>query len=102
MKTIEQMGAQGDVLFRRIGKVPSGFKETTRKCARLVVAHSETGHHHAIDDLGVKLFEGDDPLRCYLMLENVDHADVVHHRPFDTHETMRLLGSPGAVFEVIR
>ena len=38
------------------------------------------------------------------MLEDVAYADVVHHRSFDTHETLRLLAAPGekTVFEVRR
>lgn len=98
MKTIQNIGAQGDVLFRRIDKLPEDAKEVPDK-GRIVVAHSETGHHHAIDDTGVVRFEGNDPLIGYLQLAS-DHCDVVHHRPFDTHETIRLLGA--GVFEVRR
>jgi hypothetical protein len=101
MKTISKMGAQGDVMFRRVERVPEGFARVERK-GRLVVAHSETGHHHAIDDVGVVQFNGTDQLRCYLMLESVETADVVHHRSFDTHETVSLGGGIGAVWEVIR
>src|SRR6185503_17424127 len=104
MKTIQDMGAQGDVLFRRVDKLPKGLKEVDPKAVRKVVAHSETGHHHAIDELGVKMYQGEDPLTCYLMLESVEHCDVVHHRPHDTHETIRLFGGGGvgSVFQVRR
>jgi hypothetical protein len=68
------------------------------------VGHSETGHHHSIDDVdGVRFFRDHaNPLVCYLTLEGIEYADVVHHRPFDTHETLRLLATPGekTVFEV--
>lgn len=101
MKEIHRMGAQGDVVFRKVDAVPPGF-EASKPCESVIVAHSETGHHHALDGAGVKLFEGKDPLRCYLMLESVTHADVVHHRPYDTHETVRLGGGIGSVYEVIR
>lgn len=104
MKAIQTMGAQGDVLFRRVKALPKGLKEVDAKSSRKVVAHSETGHHHAIDDAGVRMYQGDDPMTCYLMLESADHCDVVHHRPWDTHETLRLLGEGGfgSVFEVRR
>lgn len=98
MKIIKNIGAQGDVLFRRIAALPEGAKPIDEK-GRIVVAHSETGHHHAIDDTGVVRFEMNDPLVCYLQLA-ADHCDVVHHRPFDTHETIRLSGA--GVFEVRR
>lgn len=98
MKTVEKIGAQGDVLFRRIDGLPKDAKAVEDK-GRIVVAHSETGHHHAIDDTGVVRFESGDPLICYLQLAS-EHCDVVHHRPFDTHETLRLMGA--GVFEVRR
>ena len=97
-KFLRNIGAQGDVVFRRIDKLPDGAKAVQEK-GRIVVAHSETGHHHAIDDTGVVRFEAGDPMVCYLQLAG-DHCDVVHHRPFDTHETLRLLGS--GIFEVRR
>jgi len=73
----------------------------------LVVAHSETGHHHSIADAAVAHFEvPGDPLVCYLQLEGgADFGggvDVVHHRAWDTHETIRLLGQPGDVWQVRR
>lgn len=92
---------QGDVCFRRVKSIPIEFKREERKGA-LIVAHSETGHHHVIEDNGVIRFGAEDPLRCYLQLESTDHCDVVHKRPFDTHETVRLAGGKGAVYEVIR
>jgi hypothetical protein len=96
-KNINDIGAQGDVLFRRIAVLPSEAKPSNEK-GRIIVAHSETGHHHAIDDSGVVRFETGDPLVCYLQLAS--DCDVVHHRPFDTHATVRLIG-PG-IFEVRR
>lgn len=101
MKTIQTMGAQGDVMFRRVDNVPLGFEVAPRQGARLIVAHSETGHHHAIDAAGVVHYTGGDPLISYLRLEGVDSCEVVHHRPHDTHETLQLTGK-GAVYQVIR
>jgi hypothetical protein len=105
MIEVTTMAAQGDVLFRRVKKLPKGLKEVDEKSTRKVVAHSETGHHHAIDAAGVRMFQPEgDPLTCYLVLESVEHADVVHYRPWDTHETLRLLGERGGggVFQVRR
>lgn len=101
MKTFRRMAAQGDVLFRRVKKMPEGVKAQESK-GRVVVAHSETGHHHAIDAMGVRLYEGADPLIAYLVLESVEHADVVHHRSYDTHATIRLSGGVGSIFEIRR
>ena len=99
MIEVNHIAAQGDVLFRRIERLPAGIVE--RKVGRtVVVAHSETGHHHAIHDPGVRLFEdpdGDTLIR-FLVVSGA-FADVVHHRPHDTHQTLRL---PQGTWEVRR
>lgn len=88
MITAKNMVAQGDVLFRRVDKLPE-TAQAKQVSGRVIVAHSETGHHHAIDDAGVVLYEEPrDPLTCYLAI--AEHADVVHHRASHTHETVRL------------
>jgi hypothetical protein len=102
MKTITKIGAQGDVLFRRVTSIPATAVQRTNS-GRLVVAHSETGHHHAIDSKAISHFEvPGDSLVCYLRMDGVSECDVVHYRSWDTHETIRLLGSPGDVWEVRR
>lgn len=88
MKQAKKMARQGDVLFIRMRRIPEDAEQATDD-GRIVVAHSETGHHHAIDDLGVIRFEVRDPLVCYLQID-ATCADVVHHRDFHTHETVRL------------
>jgi hypothetical protein len=90
MITIKRIAAQGDVLFRRISSLPEGVVEQPTQ-GRIIVAHSETGHHHAIEDRAVRLFEKvvPDPLVSFLSVGGA-FADVVHHRPRDTHETLRL------------
>jgi len=102
VKEISKLGAQGDVLFRRVKAIPKDAIEQKREGA-LVVAHSETGHHHTVEQAEAKLFASADPFVCYLRLET-PFADIVHHRPHDTHETLRLLGEPKgpAFFEVRR
>lgn len=101
MKEISKCGAQGDCIFRRVDMVPSGFAPQLRK-GPIICAHSETGHHHAIDATGIVQYVSPDPLKCYLVFETAESADVVHHRSYDTHETVRLLGGIGSVWEVRR
>lgn len=101
MKTATKQCAQGDVLFRRVKAVPDDARRSARS-GQIVVAHSETGHHHAIADDGIVLFESPNPLVGFLVMESVEYADVVHQRPWDTHETVRLGGGIGAVWEVRR
>jgi hypothetical protein len=106
MIEIKRLGAQGDVLFRRVRALPKTAVASATN-GPIVVAHSETGHHHSIDATdGVTLFtEPRDPLVCYLRLEGVEHADVVHHRAWDTHDTVRLLAGKAktpVIFEARR
>jgi hypothetical protein len=99
MIEVRKMAAQGDVLFRCIHALPADAIEV-RFADRLVVAHSETGHHHHAVGEEVRLFEKAtrDPLVCYLRIDG-DFADIVHDRSFHTHETLRL--APG-IWEVRR
>lgn len=102
MKSISISGAQGDCFFRRVPVVPKAAVKARRK-GPIIVAHSETGHHHTVDDSKVTHFEiPGDPLVAYLQLGDSGGCDVVHQRAWDTHETLRLLGAPGEVWEVRR
>lgn len=93
---VTTMAAQGDVILRRVDALPPEAKRVKRKRgAPIVVAHSETKHHHVIEAEGVVQFEIDDPLVCYLQLDGIAYADLVHQRSYDTHATLRLLGTPG-------
>ena len=100
MKIVKKHAAQGDVMFVRVDTLPEGV---TKKSDGLsaVVAHSETGHHHVAKGERVMLYGTEDPMVCYLVAEGV-YADVEHLRPWDTHETLRLDGEPGAVWKIVR
>lgn len=90
MKTITNIGAQGDVIFRRIDNLPE-TAEALPENNEYIVAHSETGHHHVAR--GKKLRhhrDTENPLKSYL--EFFGSAEVEHLRSFDTHETVELLG----------
>jgi len=92
---------QGDVAFVRVAKrdVPKAAQAVPRDGARVIVAHSETGHHHYLDGEGVTLLrEPSNPLIAYLRVECAT-ADVIHGRPYDTHETISL---PRGTYRVVR
>ena len=97
MKTAKKQAAQGDVLFVRLDKLPKDAIEVMRGPGALVVAHSETGHHHQIPSEHVHMYASAEPLRSYIKVDSA--ADVIHMRSFDTHETLRL--APG-IYEVRR
>lgn len=99
MKTINRMGAQGDLLLRKVEALPEGLEPVPAEGGRLIVAHSETGHHHWLAAPGCELWRSPgDPLIAYLRVSS-EGADLVHARPWDTHETIRL---PGGVYELRR
>lgn len=105
MREIKRIGAQGDVTFKRVAKLPAGVQEVKRS-GPVVVAHSETGHHHIIEAPHVLHYETDNPLVGYVVDVPGTRApvDVEHLRSFDTHETIRLLNETEepAVWQIIR
>jgi hypothetical protein len=90
MKIIKNRAPQGDVLFIRVDAIPAEYLPQPESDV-VTVAHSETGHDHSIHNGEARLFRRvtDDPLTCYLQITG-EFADVVHHRDWDTHETLRL------------
>jgi hypothetical protein len=90
MKTIQKQAAQGDILIQRIEEIPEGTTEAKRVGGGFIVAESETHHHHMVHNKRVQmLMDGKDPLVCYLQVAGA-HADLVHHRDVNPHETIRL------------
>ena len=104
MKSAKRFIAQGDCLFLKVPALPGGT--ALDPCAdQLVVAHSETGHDHVAESTSARLHHvNGDPLTSYLVFGDTDVVgiDIVHLRPWDTHETVRLLGVPGDVWQVRR
>jgi len=99
-KTFTNMAAQGDLMLRKIDKLPDNLSEVCAENGEYVVAHSETGHNHVIrerDD--IKFYANDNnPFIAYLVVDNTE-TQVEHKRSFDTHETIKI--RPG-VYEVRR
>lgn len=92
MKEIKNVGAQGDILFVRINdaEFPHGATPIQSTNGECIIAHSDNGHHHVVRAEAAQLYEvpGDQFTR-YLRVEGA-FTDVMHKRPFDTHETVRL------------
>lgn len=105
MREFDKVCAQGDVLIRRVSAIPSDAKSVSVKDGQFIIAHSETGHHHAIvlerptkrHKPNIEMFSGDNPLVAWI---KVNRPSVLeHHRPFDTHEPIQF--SPG-IYEIRR
>jgi len=103
MRKIDKYGAQGDILIIRCADIPDGARPVPRDAGKLIVTHSETGHHHVIERPRVDMYQGDDPLVAWLDVHGdadlPQLAELVHCRPHDTHETIGL--APGK-YEVRR
>lgn len=89
MKEIKEIAAQGDVMFVRVETLPEGLEKKTPSDSGYIAAHSETGHHHIATGADSHHVAGDGML-SYLVARGP--IDVKHHRTWDTHETLRLLG----------
>jgi hypothetical protein len=87
---------QGDLMVVRVRTLP----QTAVRAQTNIVAHSETGHHHIAERGQVWEVPGD-PLLCYLTPTGNDGIDLVHQRPWDTHETLRLLNDTPELGEVV-
>lgn len=99
MKTIERGSVgpvfQGDIMITRVDSMPKSAKPAKTN----IIAHSETGHHHVAER--AKVFACDDGMTLYMRAIGKS-VDVVHQRPFDTHETLALLAEPGDIFKIRR
>lgn len=103
MKTFKNCAAQGDLMIRRIEKLPDGIKPMETEKGAFIVAHSETGHHHIIKERpGIKVYMTEDPMISYLeVVEATDKAEALleHLHGHDTHETIAI---PAGIFELRR
>ncbi|WP_297463053.1 hypothetical protein [Ferrovum sp.] len=103
MKTFKNCAAQGDLMIRRIQKLPENLNLMSSEKGAYIIAHSETGHHHIIAERPtVRVFESGDPLISYLeVIEATEETETLieHLRSFDTHES--LLVTPG-IYEIRR
>lgn len=93
MKTFKMIAAQGEITIRRIAGVKPAGKPLPLENGKLIIGHSETGHHHVLEHTrGAtvtvldKAPEGMKILHAILTEPN----KLVHERGHDTHETIVL------------
>lgn len=97
IKVIRQC-AQGELLVIPVEAIPETAIKEERQDGKVVVGHSETGHHHVVVRDRVDLYQDpEDPLLAWLEVHDVDElpqiAELIHERSFDTHEALGL--TPG-------
>lgn len=104
MKKFDKVAAQGDVLFRKVNKIPKSSVLVEPKDGMLIITHSETGHNHVMvldrDNAtpAVEMFNSkDNPLIAWIKVNRPTALE--HLRPHDTHEP--ILFSPG-IYEIRR
>jgi hypothetical protein len=98
MKTFKNICAQGDVLIRKVGGIPANVTRVEAEGDKVIVTHSETGHHHTMEAERVELYQSNEnPLIAWIKVNRP--AKLEHHRPHDTHEAIKF---PPGVYEVRR
>ncbi len=100
--TFKNMAAQGDLMLRRIAEVPEGFEPVKADTdGGVIVAHSETGHHHVLlsaKDVAV-MGNPREPGRMIAVVNNPEGATLEHRRAWDTHAPIVI---PPGFFELRR
>lgn len=98
METFENLAAQGDLLIRRVDRLPDNVtKKPVTKEGHHIVAHSETGHHHVVDGSHVDYYTSDDTMVAYIEVH--EPTPIQHLREFDTHAPINI---PAGIFELRR
>lgn len=89
MKTFNNQAAQGDILLRKIDKIPKNAVPMSAMNGQYIVAHSETGHHHVVPDQDCTVFHAaNDDMIMYLVANN--EITLKHLRAFDTHAPIKI------------
>lgn len=87
MKIIETLGAQGEIRIFRVDAMPKDVKPLARENGKLIIGHSESGHHHVLEAERVQVFEAEkapEGMRIlYALLESP--GELKHLRGHDTH-----------------
>jgi hypothetical protein len=90
MKTFEKVAAQGELRFLKLPKnfkLPANAAKVTPVYGKIIVGHSETGHHHVMDAGCTTMYRlPDSILDCLLVVDKPD--ELKHLREFDTHESL--------------
>ena len=91
---------QGDVMLIRVDTLPAGLVPVAAENGRLIVTHSETGHHHVIEARPtVTMYRLPEEIYEAFIVVDGEPATLEHLRPHDTHEALSL--TPG-IYQVRR
>lgn len=94
MKTFDQVCAQGDIYITRIAALPAGVVPVAPEGGRVIVTHSETGHHHVMLAERTRAYSVPQSKGMEVILHVLEGGDTLEHlRPHDTHEAIQF--APG-------
>ncbi len=98
MKQFKKCAAQGDLHITRIDKLPDGVVIVSPEHGKVIIGHSETGHHHVMEAKTVEMYRLPEEIyECFLVVKEA--TPLVHLREYDTHEP--IMHAPG-VYRVRR
>ena len=91
--------SQGDVTLKACKEIPFNLEKQTPENGLNILAHSETGHHHAVKiQDGVTVYDQDEFI-SYIENKTDNVIELKHYRNFHTHAP---IGIPPGKFKVTR
>ncbi len=88
MLKFHRVAAQGELTITRLTKTPKRLGEAVKPVAgKLIVGHSETGHHHVVD-ADCAVLTRLDVFTAYLDVKKP--TAISHQREYDTHPSIEL------------
>lgn len=96
MQTFTKVAAQGEITIIRLGDVPADKRLSGAALkpehGRLIIGHSETGHHHVIAAKGASVAVMERPPEGMRVLRAIleNPTSLEHLREHDTHEPIAL------------
>ena len=93
MLTFSKIAAQGEITIRRVGGIKPVGKPLPLENGKLIIGHSETGHHHVLEHTRgatvTVLDKAPEGMRVLHMILTEANS-LVHNRAHDTHEAIAL------------
>jgi hypothetical protein len=91
MKTFKKVAAQGEITIRKIAKMPDAVIQLALEHGKMIIGHSETGHHHVLERPAKVMVAKTAPDGMRILYAILDEPNaLIHERDFDTHEPIKL------------
>ena len=88
MLKFNRVSAQGELTITKLDKSPKNIGEPVAPVhGKLIVGHSETGHHHVVD-ADCAVLTRIDVFTAYLNVSKL--TQITHQREYDTHPPIEL------------